>query len=70
MTHKLTCPAPRRASRPTENGFIDTPYTERDVLVTKSGGGYFFKGLHEFASKRARALAFGTTPKDLDDEDE
>ena len=62
MTHKLTCPAPRRASRATENGFIDVPYNLHDVLLTKSGGGYFLPTYHEFADDKARKAALGKQP--------
>lgn len=70
MTHKLTCPAPRRASVRTEDGFVDVPYTLRDVHLTKSGGGYFLPTYHDFANDGARKAALGKQPVEVKHEDE
>lgn len=54
---RLHYPAPARCSHEVRGGWVSRPWTIADVREYLAAGGWFTKGRHHFADRRAARLA-------------
>ena len=56
---RMDCPAPRRQWVPSAHGYTSQPWGISGIIDVLSYGGWFVQGAHDFADRKASALATG-----------